>query len=109
MEVNLGSLQSVFRNGYFDLCESSHSHKQKISSITYVSVSTMTIIADLCLVVDILKLNHNFRSTAFPKCEVKELPSDSVSKKKVFIIKLQFGFRIILKNLSRFFQTVGYI
>uniref|UniRef100_A0A6C0F5L5 TATA-box binding protein n=1 Tax=viral metagenome TaxID=1070528 RepID=A0A6C0F5L5_9ZZZZ len=55
---------------YIELIKCSIKAKEKISTMTYVNISTMTIIAQLDQEIDISILNSNFSTTGYPICTI---------------------------------------
>ena len=62
-------MQSTYED-YLDLMDKSHDEKCEIPSMSYLSLSTMTIIAQLNGEIDITLLNRNFKSPMHPLCTI---------------------------------------
>lgn len=58
----------AFRKEYLSLMTCSHKMKQINSNMSYISLSTMTVICDLSCDIDIELLAKNFRSPPYPAC-----------------------------------------
>lgn len=57
---------------YLDLMDKSYEERYKFPSMSYISVSTMTIIAQLTSNIDVSLLNRRFVSPAYPLCTIKK-------------------------------------
>lgn len=64
------ALSDTFANEYLSLMEASHGAKQTNNIMSYISISTITIICDLCVSIDIMKLESNFSSPPYPICSI---------------------------------------
>ena len=68
----MNSLNSQFIESMFALNELSHNAKAKNNNMSYIGISTMTMICDLNCEIDIQKLGTNFTSPDFPVFTIKQ-------------------------------------
>ena len=64
-------LKQRFSDQYFELMGESHNAKLDNPAMSYVSISTITIVCDLSGEIDIKKLSEGFESPSFPVCKIK--------------------------------------
>jgi len=66
----------VFSDNYFELMESCHqvisNYPLNLTSPSYLSLSTMTMVCELTKTIDILSLSENFKSPVSPVCTIKK-------------------------------------
>lgn len=66
------SFKKSFINDYFSLMETCYKFCEKNKDISYIDISTMTIISDLSCEINIKHLNDNFASPFKPVCFLKK-------------------------------------
>ena len=69
--MNPQELTQTFSDQYLQLMDESHNAKLDNPAMSYISISTMTIVCDLSGEIDIKKLSEGFESPSFPVCQIK--------------------------------------
>lgn len=68
----MDNLHENFKEAYLDLMDESLSHKTQNSNMSFIGISTITMICDLSCSIDIQSLSNNFCSTNYPICTLKK-------------------------------------
>ena len=76
---------------YLSLCEINYKHRKKLEQMTPVSITTMTMIYDLNILVDIQALSTNYIMPEYPKCFIKN--NTGARSKRSFYNQITISFR----------------
>lgn len=70
--ITMKDLHEYFKESYLDLMDDSLSHKKDNPNMSFIGISTITMICDLSCSIDIQALSNNFCSTTYPICTLKK-------------------------------------